>query len=631
MTSRMYKPSIFREIYRSAPILHKIRFYVNFKKTLLTDRLNPLSYRKENSLAIAALSKRRKEYCISSLRDEPLGCALPEIDLSIVTFNSADWIPRFITSLLNQNYPLEKINLYVIDHESTDKTLDVFKDLINLHRDKFLSVTVIQQPNLGFGAGHARAMKQGKSELCLISNVDIEYFPDSILNAVRAAQLDTAKQVASWEFRQIPYEHPKYYDPVTLETNWSSHACILIRRSAYEKVGGYDPMIFMYSEDVELSYRFRSYGYALKYIPKALVRHFTYKHKEEVKPNQFIGSTIGNIYLRTRYGDRIDIFIGIIIYFSLFFRPSRFKGEKHQLFSNILNFFKNLNHFTEGKGNAASFYPFRLFDYELRRSGAFFPCASAYNIKAPLVSIITRTYEGREAFLSQAINSVLNQTYSNIELIIVQDGGDSLRDFVDNFHTGPSNHVNIRFIPAPKQGRSHAGNRGLSASKGKYLMFLDDDDLLFADHIETLVNELEQNASASATYSLAMEVLTEINDVTKEYSEHPPFTPKVIQQKWDYEILLDHNFIPIQSLLFKRTLFEERGGFDTSIDQLEDWNLWLRYGFSNNFTFIEKTTSLYRSPANFSQRYARSVKLFNHYTEARNKALSEITLIINRR
>jgi GT2 family glycosyltransferase len=49
------------------------------------------------------------------------------------------------------------------------------------------------------------------------------------------------------------------------------HACIFIRKSAYEKVGGYEPKIFMYAEDVELSYRFRAFGYHLRYCPNAVV------------------------------------------------------------------------------------------------------------------------------------------------------------------------------------------------------------------------------------------------------------------------------------------------------------------------------------------------------------------------
>ena len=74
---------------------------------------------------------------------------------------------------------------------------------------------------------------------------------------------DRDSNVASWELRQAFSEMPKYYDPVTLETNWSSHACILIKREVYEKVGGYDKNIFMYAEDVEFSYRLRSQGYVL--------------------------------------------------------------------------------------------------------------------------------------------------------------------------------------------------------------------------------------------------------------------------------------------------------------------------------------------------------------------------------
>ena len=53
----------------------------------------------------------------------------------------------------------------------------------------------------------------------------------------------------------------------------------------------------------------------------------------------------------------------------------------------------------------------------------------------------------------------------------------------------------------------------------------------------------------------------------------------------------------IQSVLFKRQLFLDRGGFDTDVDYLEDWLLWLRYAFNNTFIFVPKLTSLFRVPA----------------------------------
>src|SRR5690606_29304492 len=163
--------------------------------------------------------------------------------------------------LMTQDYPLVRIHLTFVDHGSRDGTVAELEAQAVQHRNRFASFNIIQQSNLGFGAGHDRAIRTGSAPYCLVTNIDLEFRPDSLTTVVATAINDDAQQVACWELRQIPYEHPKYYDPVTLETNWCSHACVLLRRSAYEQVGGYDDRIFMYAEDVELSYRFRSYGY----------------------------------------------------------------------------------------------------------------------------------------------------------------------------------------------------------------------------------------------------------------------------------------------------------------------------------------------------------------------------------
>src|SRR5690606_21220136 len=104
-------------------------------------------------------------------------------------------------------------------------------------------------------------------------------------------------------------------------------------------------------------------------------------------------------------------------------------------------------------------------------------------------------------------------------------------------------------------------------------------------------------------------------------------TPCVFYQEWDHEVMQDHNFIPIQAIVFKRQLFEQRGGFDVELDQLEDWHLWLRYGYRNTFRFIGKTTSLFRSPADYEVRSARAMKLHEAYVDAKTRALECFTII----
>lgn len=155
--------------------------------------------------------------------------------------------------------------------------------------------------NLGFGAGHNANVAKEQATFILFLNQDIEIEP-----GVLSALLDTAQadepQVAAWEMRQIPYEHPKDYDPVRLDTCWVSGAATLFRREAFNAVGGFDSNIFMYGEDVDLSWRLRAAGWRLRYLPRCAVVHRTYAVPGEIKRMQVLGGTLTNLCLRARYG-----------------------------------------------------------------------------------------------------------------------------------------------------------------------------------------------------------------------------------------------------------------------------------------------------------------------------------------
>ena len=604
----------FRKVYQTFPFLVKLRLTAMRWKVILLGVFSGLVNSRSNIRAISFLTLRRFNHklCLPDERFQP------SIDISIVTHNSEKWIDSFFSSLCDQKYPIKKLRIYVVDNASIDQTVEKllsWKARLTGAVDRF---TIIESANVGFGCGHDKAIRLSTADFILITNIDIIFTNDAITNVVAAAGCDGSNLVASWEFRQVPYEHPKYYDPVTLETNWSSHACVLLRRSAYMQSGGYEPEIFMYGEDVELSYRLRSYGYQLKYCPSAVVKHFTYEYENQVKPLQFSGSTLANAYIRLRFGQIHDKLSIVLLQWSILFRPAVYPGSKRDIGKNISKIFRNLRHFSSGKGLSREvFFPFRGFDYEMARDGAFWKVDEPIS-EQPLVTIITRTYKGRSEFLRQAILSVVNQTYNNIELIVVEDGGETMMQLVDEFALVENRQ--IRFYGMDKVGRSVTGNHGLELANGKYCMFLDDDDLLFADHVEVLSKELERNVDAVAAYSLAIEVQTDTS-TNGRYTELSFETPQIFKQNFSYETLLDHNFIPIQSLLFKRSLYLQRGGFETDMSDLEDWNLWLRYGAGNKFLYVPKTTSLFRTPADPAIRMDRHKSLHKAYFQAKNRAL----------
>jgi len=549
------------------------------------------------------------------------------IDISILTYNSKKWLVPFFESLLKQSYPLKNINISVTDNSSTDDTFESLKATQNKYAKTFASFNLYQEKNLGFGYGHNNNFKHTRSDFILVANIDLEFEQDSIVNIVNYANQDDVK-IASWEFRQKPYEHPKYYNPVTLETTWSSSACVLFRKEAIDKIGGYDDHIFMYGEDVELSYRLRDYGYKLKYYPKAVCWHYTYAEANEIKELQYFGSTLANVFLRMRYGSKSQLIEGLKLYKGLLNTQGLFWNQRRKQLKYFIQLILKAPHFLlRRKKNKKIIYKFFGWDYEFIRDGAFYSYNKEPLKEQPLVSIIIRTCCERNSFLKEAIQSVKNQTYNNIELIVVEDGTKSANKLVDAILS--NNISKVIYKPIEKSGRCHAGNEGLVAANGEYMIFLDDDDLFFADHIEILVDALQQNSDMGACYSSAFEVRTDIVSKEPLKYEEKEFTI-VHKEEFSKETMLHHNFIPIQSILFKRSLYEEYGGFDEELDNLEDWNLWTRYSYLNDFKFIDKTTSLYRVPSCPDSSSARQKELDRYYQLAVEKQKTFIEMIKNK-
>lgn len=130
--------------------------------------------------------------------------------------------------------------------------------------------------NLGFGAAHNKLLAEAfgdpgvQAYLCLN--------PDAVLHPRCLAELwAEAAQKPGFgliEARQFPDEHAKPYDRETHATPWCSGCCLLISRTAHQRIGGFDERFFLYGEDVDLSWRARAAGLHVGVAPRAIVHHY---------------------------------------------------------------------------------------------------------------------------------------------------------------------------------------------------------------------------------------------------------------------------------------------------------------------------------------------------------------------
>ena len=204
----------------------------------------------------------------------------------------------------------------------------------------------------------------------------------------------------------------------------------------------------------------------------------------------------------------------------------------------------------------------------------------------PLVSIIVRTKD-RPGLLVHALNSIRSQTYRNLETVVVNDGGVDVRDVIETIVSDiPVTHV----CHETCKGRSEAANSGMRAAKGGYFNFLDDDDVLLPDHVETLVSHLLATGEKVA-YGNAVNV----------YYTGPPEVPGereleelIFNLDFDADHLLFENYIPIMTVLFSKEVFAEVEGFCKDLDLFGDWDFWIRASRFFPFKHIDKVTAEYR-------------------------------------
>lgn len=230
-----------------------------------------------------------------------------------------------------------------------------------------------------------------------------------------------------------------------------------------------------------------------------------------------------------------------------------------------------------------------------------------------LVSVIIRTCN-RPEVLKTALDSLRIQTYSNIEIIVVEDGENQSEEMINMQYSD----LNIRyFCMGEKVGRTKAGNYALKQAKGKYFNFLDDDDAFYSNHIEELIKAIVESQNLAA-YSIAEESQIKIVSYKPyKFIEKRKFIR--YSQPFNRILLFHSNYIPIQSILFSRKLYDNLGGFDESLEVLEDWDVWARYATMTEFTFVPIVTSVYYVPAVKKYKKERTFRLHDAQEPLKSK------------
>jgi len=199
-------------------------------------------------------------------------------------------------------------------------------------------------------------------------------------------------------------------------------------------------------------------------------------------------------------------------------------------------------------------------------------------LNLPVVSIVIPVYNCAR-YLKAAVDSVLNQDYPNIELIVLDDGSTDetrsvLKSLGKRFHW--ESHANM--------GQSATLNKGWDMAKGELLGYLSADDTLLPNAVSTSVTILAQHPEAVLSYC-DYYLMDDSSRVTKRFS-----TPD-----FDYTEMVAHNICPPgPGVIFRRQAFLKAGHWDTRLRQVPDYDYWLRLGRAGSFIRVPEPLARFR-------------------------------------
>ncbi|MEH1934003.1 MAG: glycosyltransferase [Nostoc sp.] len=237
-------------------------------------------------------------------------------------------------------------------------------------------------------------------------------------------------------------------------------------------------------------------------------------------------------------------------------------------------------------------------------------------INSPLVSVVMTTYN-HEKYIAEAIDSVLNQTFTNFELIIVNDGSsDRTDEVIRSFQDS-----RIVYIHQENQGTSVAVNQGIIASRGKYIALMSGDDICYPQRLEKQYQYLNTN-NKKIIFSGVDFIDDESHLITEKHFARNYF---IYSNKPNAEILnyffMQGNYLCAVTAFLEKNILFEAGLFNLASIQLQDFDMWIKLVKKYDVLIIEDKLVKYRirnNDDNLSHPNNSARSIFEQYQIYRN-------------
>jgi glycosyltransferase involved in cell wall biosynthesis len=226
----------------------------------------------------------------------------------------------------------------------------------------------------------------------------------------------------------------------------------------------------------------------------------------------------------------------------------------------------------------------------------------------PRISVIIPTYKHRD-FILAALHSVFAQTFSDYEIIVVNDGSpdDTAQLLKPRIDSG-----RIRYLEQPNAGQAAARNRGLRDARGEFIAFLDDDDLWPPHKLQWQFDAMRADPSLGAIAGIARQVDEQLRPFGMS-----PFFPEITFQS----LFLGNPLLSPGQALIRADLLRDLGGFNEAIWGTDDWDLWFRIARQSRMQMRNECALTYRvhrgnASRNLKKMLANTVQVIDtHWPE----------------
>lgn len=243
-------------------------------------------------------------------------------------------------------------------------------------------------------------------------------------------------------------------------------------------------------------------------------------------------------------------------------------------------------------------------------------------MERPLVSVICLCYN-QQRFVQEAIQSVFNQTYKNIQLIVVDDA--STDNSVNVIKAILGSHPEVQFLALKENlGNCKAFNKGLALAKGSYIIDLAADDVLLPGRIEKGVNLLQEKGGQYGVHFSDAEIIDSYG--THLYMHSNRFPHHTIPQGDVYKDVIERYFICPPTVMFTRQVADVLGGYDETLSY-EDFDFWVRS--SRVFNYVYSPEVLVKRRVSENALGSKQFKLFNKHSKSTYQVCRKILRLNN--